>query len=54
MQETGDPTVWLHANRSLRMDANDAMFPEERRQFHRARYEFALDHCRDKRVLDGA
>lgn len=54
MQETGDSTEWLRANRSLRMDANDAMFPEERRQFHRARYEFALEHCRDKRVLDGA
>jgi SAM-dependent methyltransferase len=36
------------------MDANEAMFPEERRQFHLARYEFALERCRDKRVLDGA
>ena len=54
MHETDDATAWLRANGSLRMDANDAMFPAERRQFHLARYEFALEHCRGKRVLDGA
>jgi ubiquinone/menaquinone biosynthesis C-methylase UbiE len=54
MQNTFDSMEWLRANGSLRMDANDAMFPEERRQFHLARYEFALAHCRGKRVLDGA
>jgi SAM-dependent methyltransferase len=54
MQNTFNAVEWLRANRSLRMDANDAMFPEERRQFHLARYEFALGHCRAKHVLDGA
>lgn len=54
MQRTDDFAQWLRENRSLRMDANDALFPEERRRFHLARYEFALDYCRDKRVLDGA
>lgn len=45
---------WLAENKSLRMDANSELFPEQRRKFHLRRYQFALAHCRNKRVLDGA
>lgn len=47
-------TQWLHANQSLRMDANMDIFPEERRKFHIVRYEFAKKYCNKKCVLDGA
>ena len=46
--------AWLHENRHLRMDANHASFPDVRRKFHLARYEFARTYCAGKRVLDGA
>lgn len=46
--------AWLGQNESLRMDANSKMFPESRRRFHLARYEFASRYCQGKRVLDGA
>lgn len=45
---------WLLRNRNLRMDANVEDFPDDRREFHLQRYRFALEYCRDKRVLDGA
>ena len=48
------PLKWLQQNQDLRMDANVGVFPEERRRFHLARYEFARSWCQDKRVLDGA
>ena len=45
---------WLLDNRDLRMDANVEDFPEDRREFHIQRYDFALQYCLNKRVLDGA
>jgi SAM-dependent methyltransferase len=36
------------------MDANHAMFPSDRRQFHLDRYAFARDYCVGQSVLDGA
>ncbi len=45
---------WLSANRTLRMDANDELFPQERRDFHKDRYEFAKTYCDRKDVLDAA
>jgi 2-polyprenyl-3-methyl-5-hydroxy-6-metoxy-1,4-benzoquinol methylase len=45
---------WLQQNANLRMDANDPVFPEGRRLFHKARYEFARQYCSGRRVLDGA
>ncbi|WP_084609787.1 bifunctional 2-polyprenyl-6-hydroxyphenol methylase/3-demethylubiquinol 3-O-methyltransferase UbiG [Sedimenticola selenatireducens] len=45
---------WLADNNSLRMDANCDLFPEDRRKFHLRRYQFAMDYCHGKRVLDGA
>jgi SAM-dependent methyltransferase len=49
-----EPITWLTQNMDLRMDANLDVFPEARRQFHLARYQFASAYCKDKRVLDGA
>lgn len=55
MQENDiDRQKWLGQNESLRMDANLEIFPESRRRFHLARYEFASQYCEGKRVLDGA
>ena len=48
------PVQWLQENRNLRLDANVDLFPEERRRFHLARYEFARSYCQGKQVLDGA
>ena len=48
------PLQWLEQNRDLRMDANVDLFPQERRRFHLARYEFARSWCQGRRVLDGA
>jgi len=45
---------WLQQNQDLRMDANRDLFPEARRRFHLARYEFARAWCTGKKVLDGA
>jgi SAM-dependent methyltransferase len=45
---------WLRRNASLRMDANDASFPMDRRQFHVDRYQFAQRFCAERTVLDGA
>lgn len=54
MNERQDSDSWLRANRHLRMDANQPMFPLERRQFHLDRYAFARGYCAGKTVLDGA
>ncbi len=51
---TIDQQNWLRNNRSLRMDANEPLFPVERRAFHLDRYAFARAYCQGKRVLDGA
>ncbi len=45
---------WLLENKALRMDANNDMFDESRRNFHIERYRFAQSFCEGKRVLDGA
>jgi 2-polyprenyl-3-methyl-5-hydroxy-6-metoxy-1,4-benzoquinol methylase len=47
-------TLWLIENRELRMDAlhDEGIFPHDRQGFHRARYEFALNHVRDLAVAD--
>ena len=54
MNATDASRNWLSANQQLRMDANVDLFPEDRRRFHLARYEFAAPYCQDKAVLDGA
>ncbi|MEJ8568210.1 class I SAM-dependent methyltransferase [Elongatibacter sediminis] len=50
----GSNEEWLDANRALRMDANESIFPESRRQLHLDRYEFAAKYCTGKIVLDAA
>jgi 2-polyprenyl-3-methyl-5-hydroxy-6-metoxy-1,4-benzoquinol methylase len=45
---------WLLQNMNLRMDANSDLYPEARRRFHLARYEFARQYCQSRNVLDGA
>jgi 2-polyprenyl-3-methyl-5-hydroxy-6-metoxy-1,4-benzoquinol methylase len=47
-----DRMLWLYRNRSERMDATVAMFPEARRRFHLARYLFAARYVAEKRVAD--
>ena len=54
MTNNSQPLQWLQQNQELRMDANVDLFPEERRRFHLARYEFARSWCKGKKVLDGA
>lgn len=49
-----EPVEWLQRNKHLRMDANLDVFPEGRRRFHLARYQFASHYCAGKKVLDGA
>jgi 2-polyprenyl-3-methyl-5-hydroxy-6-metoxy-1,4-benzoquinol methylase len=49
-----EPIEWLQQNKNLRMDANLDVFPEARRRFHLARYQFARHYCKGKKVLDGA
>lgn len=46
--------AWLVTNRAERMDALDlsGIFPPDRQQFHRARYEFARSYVRDKIAAD--
>ncbi len=53
-KKTNDSLDWLDKNKTLRMDANSHLFNEERRSFHLSRYEFALEYCEDKDVLDAA
>lgn len=45
---------WLELNKDLRMDANSHLFDESRRSFHMSRYDFAMQFCNKKKVLDGA
>ncbi len=48
-----DPHLqWLYRNRTERMDATLDIFPEERREFHMARYRFALPHAAGQEVAD--
>lgn len=49
-----DSDKWLHENRTLRMDANNDLFPQDRRQLHLDRYEFAAAYVKGLRVLDAA
>lgn len=49
-----DPQKWLQENKTLRMDANSSLFPEDRRKLHLARYEFAVAYVGGLRVLDAA
>jgi ubiquinone/menaquinone biosynthesis C-methylase UbiE len=45
--------LWLFQNRHERMDANvEDLFDKQRRQFHLARYEFAVPFVEDQEVLD--
>ncbi len=53
MDETGS-RQWLIDNSSLRMDANNPLFPASRREFHQQRYRFASRFCEGKQVLDAA
>ncbi|MBS4052346.1 MAG: class I SAM-dependent methyltransferase [Methylomonas sp.] len=53
-ENTKNNDAWLLENRNLRMDANNEIFNQERRQFHLDRYVFAQPFCEDKFVLDGA
>src|SRR6266550_1752916 len=45
---------WLYLHRAERMDALDTsgIFPPDRRVFHRARYEFALNYIAQLEVVD--
>jgi 2-polyprenyl-3-methyl-5-hydroxy-6-metoxy-1,4-benzoquinol methylase len=45
---------WLYQNRLERMDATLPIFDEKRREFHLARYRFANQRVKGKRVLDCA
>lgn len=49
-----EPQQWLQDNKTLRMDANSSLFPEDRRKLHLARYEFAAAYVGGLRVLDAA
>ena len=52
---TADPTAfWLYLNRAQRMDASLELFEEDRRRFHRARYEMACGHVAGKVAADVA
>lgn len=53
-QSAADYETWLKSNRSLRMDANNPNFKENRRRLHLSRYEFACKYARGLRVLDAA
>ena len=46
--------VWLESNRAERMDARLSMFRPSRRDFHLARYQFAVAWTPNRRVLDCA
>lgn len=45
---------WLDRNKSLRMDANNELFPQDRREFHLERYRFAKQYVENKDVADAA
>lgn len=52
IEEMHPQTLWLYKNKVERMDANVELFNPERRIFHKARYNFALDYVKGKDVAD--